>query len=345
MAMLHQARRALAFTIGLAAACGAHAQALYPNTENFGRAADPQAPWYKECMRVAKVQPAPVPALPASCKAYDYYGKLAQAATSPAEWGGVRACAVAAKDNAVLAMLYANGLGVPRDLDLATHYACRAGGAQAEVTGRIEHLMALRKSPAATRFDQCDDITSGAMGGVCAGVADGQADKVRLAYFARLRRQLLPAQTGAFDKLVAATNAFASARGNETDLSGTARGAMVIHAEAREKEWLREHLAAFEKGGATVPLPATFAAADADLNRAYKTLLALPPTDKDTPDRLPYSTVTRTDVRAAQRAWLVYRDTWLAFAALRYPAIAPDALKSLLTDWRTKQLERMGGLP
>lgn len=342
MATLHSAGLSIMLAMAGLAHAQAQAPAGYPNTENFGRAANPAAPWFQECMRVAKVKPAtPAPALPASCKAYDYYGKLGQATTSAAEWGGVRACAVAANDDGVLAMLYANGMGVPRDLDQATHYACRAGGAYAEVEGRVEHLMGLKKSPAGARYDQCDDVTSGYMGGICAGFADSQADKVRTAYFARLRRQLLPQQVGPFDKLVAATNALAEARGNETDLTGTARASMVTHAEAREKEWLREHLAAFEKGNVTLAPAQPLPAADAELNRAYQAVMRAPVADKAEPDRLPDSTVTRTEVRAAQRAWLAYRDAWTAFAALRYPAIPTDNLKAALTDWRVKQLVRM----
>lgn len=322
--MVHKAL-ALAMTLGTAGL--AHAQASYPNTDGFGRAADPTAPWYQECLRVAKVKPPPVPALPASCKVYDYYGKLAQATTSAAEWGGVRACAVADKNDAVLAMLYANGLGVPRNLDLATQSACRAGGAYAEVTGRIDHLIALQKSPPGTRYDQCDDITSGFMMGVCAGVADTQAEKVRIAYLARLRRQLPPPQVAPFDQLVAATDAFARARSGEIDLSGSGRAAFSLQAQAREKEWLREHLVAFEKGNVKLAPAQPLAAADAELNRTYQAVM-----------RLPDTTVDKANVRATQRLWLAYRDAWLAFAALRYPAIPPATLNAALTEWRTKQL-------
>jgi hypothetical protein len=30
-----------------------------------------------------------------------------------------------------------------------------------------------------------------------------------------------------------------------------------------------------------------------------------------------------------------------AFAAVRYPALPPDMLKAMLTDWRASQLDRM----
>jgi uncharacterized protein YecT (DUF1311 family) len=334
--MLKQA--ALGLAMGLATM--AHAATPYPNTENFGRDVDPKTPWFQACLRVENIQPAATPQVPTSCKTFDYYDKRHQATTSAAEWSGVRACAVAAKDNAVLAMLYANGLGVPRDLDLATQYACRAGGAYAEVSGRVEHLQALKTAPAATPYDQCDDATSGFMMGVCANVADGQADKIRNAYFARLRTQLPAPQVAAFDQLVAATSAFATARRGETDMTGTGRGAFSVNAEAREKEWLREHLAAFEKGTFKAP-EQPLAAADAELNRVYKAMLAAPSDNASHPTRLPASTVEKADVRIAQRLWITYRDAWVRFAKLRYPALPPETLQAMLTDWRVKQFGRM----
>ena len=342
MSTMHRAVLAVFLGLGLSlGVSGAlYAATPYPNTEGFGRAVDPTTPWFQECLRVQQVQPPAPPPPPASCKSFDYYAKRQQAVTSAAEWGGVRACALAAKDNGVLAMLYANGLGVARNLDAATLYACRAGGAYMEVQGRIEHLQALQKSPPGTSYDQCDDITSGYMMGICASIGDGQAEKIRRAFLARLRAQLPAAQVGAFDQLVAASEALAKARGNETDVSGTARGMFVVQAEAREREWLREHLAAFEKG-TFKPAPQPLAAVDAQLNRTYTAVMARPAEDKAEPDRLPGSTATKTEVRAAQRAWLRYRDAWVGFAALRYPALPADSLKAMLTDWRIKQLERM----
>lgn len=314
---------------------------LYPDTTSFGSQVDPAQPWFKDCLRV---QALPAPALapkPASCKAFDYYDKLGQASAGTAEWRSVRACGAAARDNGVLAMLSANGLGVPRDLDLATQYACRAGGARMEMRYRVAHLQAMKTAVPGRPYDQCDDATSSYMIVMCTSFADGQAEKVRNAYFVRLRQQLSPQQIRAFDQLLAATRAFAEARVDETD-GGSIRAAMQVQAQSREKEWVREHLAAFEKGTATLPSAGQFASDDAELNRAYQAVVAAPVTDHDAPDRLPDSFVTKTNVRTAQRAWIIYRDAWVQFARLRYPALAPDALRAALTQWRSKQLHRAG---
>lgn len=335
--------RSLLVAAGWTLACSAFAQPgdPYPNTANFGSPPDRSAPWFQQCLRVEHA-PVPVtPAKPASCAAYDYYDKLAQATATPAEWAGVRACAVAAHDYAILSMLFANGLGVARDLDVATQYACRDGGAPAEVEGRVAHLQAFKKSPPANRYDQCDDITSGYMMGICAGIAGRQQDKLRNADVARLRGQLTAPQAVLFDRLLAAMRAFAQARTREIDLSGTARGMQALEVEASEKDWLQEHLAACEQGHAKLPPPQQFAAQDAALNRAYQAVMTAKPADPAHPDRLRDSTATKTDVRAAQRLWLIYRDAWVRFAALRYPAIAADSLKADLTASRVKQLDGM----
>ena len=347
-------RTALLVSILLAPGASALAapQAGYPNVRNFGLVPDPGAAWYRQCLRVQHRQ-VPVGDLPrtphtpntgdgdgAHCNAGQrYYDKLSQAATSPAEWHQVRYCALASNDTPVLMMLYANGFGVTRDADLAIRYACSSDGALAEMEGRVMHLVRRKAAPSGDRFDQCDDITSGFMGGYCASIADDQAGRIRTAFLARARKAMSAPQQVAFDALLTAASTFAASRGNdETDMSGTARAAMAIDATAREQEWLREHVAAFEKGQVNLPAPEQFAAADAELNRAYRRVMQASATDPDHPQRLAWSTVEKSSVRATQRAWLAYRDAWVRFAAVRYPTIDPASLKSALTQWRSKQL-------
>src|SRR5262249_39964321 len=72
----------------------------------------------------------------------------------------------------ILLMIYANGKGVPRNLDIATQFACEVGGAEAELGGRIAHLTRLRGASQPPDLDICDDVTSGFMGGHCAAHAE-----------------------------------------------------------------------------------------------------------------------------------------------------------------------------
>ncbi|MDB5948429.1 MAG: hypothetical protein JWR65_284 [Massilia sp.] len=323
-------------------------QADYPNTSNFGLVPDQNAVWYKHCLRVQHRQaptrdltPLPPQTKAKACAAGKlYYEKRNQANTSQGEWDQVRRCALASDDSAVLMMLYANGLGVAQDADLAIKYACSGEAALAEMETRVLHLVNLQADT--RRFDQCDDITSGRMGAVCAWIATEQSGKLRSAFLARLRARLTPAQQASLDVLVKASDRFAHAFGNdETDMGGTAGVQMVIDAEAREQEWLREHLAAFERGQFKLPAAEQFDLADAELNQAYARVMQSPATEPGHPGRLPNSTVDKQGVRATQRAWLAYRDAWIRFAAQRYPALDQAALKAALTQWRTKQLARL----
>ncbi|WP_426191919.1 lysozyme inhibitor LprI family protein [Massilia sp. DWR3-1-1] len=308
----------------------AQAQA-YPNTENFGVDFDHDAPWYQACLRVRHAVPAAqaATAAPACDARAAYYTKLDQAVTSAAEWAAVRACAAASNDSAVLSMLYANGLGVARNTDVATFYACSTGAAHAEMAARVAHLATL--APAA-RFDLCDDITSGRMGGECAAIAASRAERIETAYFARLRATLSGPQARAFDRLVKANARFAQAHGSgETARGGSGYVGFMIGAQARESEWLREHLLAFEKGKFQLPPPSQFASDDAELNRRYRARIA----PGAAPDEY---AIAPAALRAAQRAWLAYRDAWVDFAALRYPQVPAAALQALLTQWRIAQL-------
>ena len=73
-------------------------------------------------------------------------------------------------------------------------------------------------------------------------------------------------------------------------------------------------------------------AADAALNEKYAELMRKAPAlFKDT-------TLSKTEVASTERAWLRYRDAWLAFAKVKFPALSPDALLARLTRDRTAQL-------
>jgi hypothetical protein len=125
----------------------AFAAGPYPNTNNFGVPFTKDEPWYQQCMRVAAQTASDAPTartMAPKCNASDlYYSKRDQAVTSPAEWRTVRQCALAHDDSAVLMMLYANGFGVPRNADIAMHYACDLEFiAKAEMEARIGHLSA-----------------------------------------------------------------------------------------------------------------------------------------------------------------------------------------------------------
>lgn len=321
----------------------------YPNTESFGTSVDKNADWYRQCVQVKDVTP-PTSDIPAKkitdslakCDAEDlYYSAIGETHPNSAEWGRVRACAFATKDNAVLMMLYANGLGVKKNMDLSLKYACRVDSAPAEMEGRVAHLQDIKQAGSGKSkklFDLCDDITSGYMMGYCAHLGEQQEQKARARWLRDFAGRLTPAQRSEFKKLQDLEAGFAKAHGeDETDLSGTARGMMVIEAEASVNDRFLKDLGRFEKGELPRYTNTRFKALDRQLNQAYQRVMHAKSEGKE--GTLEYSTVTKKDVRNTQRLWLKYRDAWVAFGHVRYPAVPAYSWEALLTQRRTKQLK------
>jgi uncharacterized protein YecT (DUF1311 family) len=326
----------------LAACSPALAGAPYPNTGNFGVAFSQDEDWYKQCMRVEQLQPAPATAkAPAGCKATDlYYRKRSQAQTSPAEWEQVRACAIATNDNAVLMMLYANGYGVAQESGRAIHHACMLDFvAKREMELRIAHLAA---GPQPGKpFDLCDDITSGAMGGFCSELRENQDRRVREARLDRAAGALPAPARAALAKLRKAAERYAEAGANETDGRGTAAADFAIRLEARlREEFMQAALDAID-GKLPPESAADYAALDRQLNDVYQDVMGIASTQPGWPDRIGDSTIAHADVRKAERLWLAYRDAFVAFNASLPSGGDAGALKALLTSQRSAELRKV----
>ncbi|WP_051780346.1 lysozyme inhibitor LprI family protein [Janthinobacterium agaricidamnosum] len=322
---------------------GAHAMAAdtvpYPNTSAMGIDHPETEAWYKQCVQVAKVMPPAADvgaAAPADCNAEDlYYDTRSLPAASQADWQNVRACAIAKKNGKVLMMLYANGFGVAKNSPLAVKYACSIAAAPAEMSGRIEHLNDIARKGGKEAFDLCDDITSGAMMGYCQQISERQAAKARGHQVNSVAKTLPPAQQAALSEVQKALQVFADGRGrDETDLSGTARAAMSIAATSAELDVFAKDLQKFEQGNTPRYSSAGFADADKKLNDAYRKVM-------NAKDGGGFGTVTKDGIRNTQRAWLKYRDAMVKFGVLKYPKVAADSWKTLLTERRTQQLDAL----
>ena len=342
----------------------AAAQSDYPNTSAMGSMGGPGAPWYRQCLAVQSAQP-PARDLPSAsalhglrqCGAQDrYYDTRQRAGATPADWEQVRHCAYAESDPTVLMMLYANGYGVSVNHDLALKYACSLPAAPAEMDGRVAHLHQRALHHEATPFDQCDDITSGYMGGQCAQIQDRLDSKARTVRLAAIMKSWQPGQQVAAARLQQALEEFAARRADqETDMSGTLRGALAIEAHGVELDLFARDVQEAEKGKLPRYSEQQFQQLDKKLNVLYQRIMQPPQQSSQSPQSpqspqsqqaqkddgpgLAYGTVTREGVRITQRAWLAYRDAWVALGAARYPSVAPHAWKALLTQRRIEQLD------
>ena len=233
----------------------------------------------------------------------------------------------------VLMTIYANGLGAPRDLNRAIAIACNLDGAPAEEDGRVNHLAALKaQSWTGHDFSFCDDVTSGFAQGLCAAHFAAMEDAKRKQQISAVTAGWSGTEKRAFLSLQQAAAGFAKAHGNnEVDLSGTARAAMVTDEQQGQETEFRDFLQSLEKGTAPVSTAEQADAAEAKLNAEYQRI-------QHAADTASWGTVTKDGIRIAQRAWLRYRDAWIAFARVRYPAIASDSLRAALTEKRTAML-------
>ena len=234
----------------------------------------------------------------------------------------------------MLMTIYANGQGAGRDLDVAIHLACGIEGAPAESHGRVTHLAELKaKGWKGRDFHFCDDVTSGLAMGYCASHEASRAGALREAALAAMASGWAPAARPAFDRLRGAHSAYVEAHGSgEGDLSGTARAALAIQAEEALRDELVEVLEHLRSGRAMPTPAARLPAEDAQLNAAYRRRLQEAGA-ADYP-----GAVTKEGVRAAERAWLRYRDSFLAFAAVQFPRVPRDELAAWLTRKRTALL-------
>ena len=241
----------------------------------------------------------------------------------------------------ILMSLYANGKGVKRNLDLATALACRIEGAPAELAGRVQHLQAMKADPAkAGTFDYCDDITSGYAGALCEELDANIADTKRNARIDAITAHWSKADIAAFNSLGDAAETYAEVSSdNEVDMSGTARGAFAIQRREDTLDAFAHTLASLENGTLPHATAADAQAADGKLNGLYRKIMALHVKPDQvggyqSADSLPSTTVTHAGIRKAERAWIAYRDAWLALAARHYPDISPARLSAYLTRER-----------
>jgi hypothetical protein len=235
----------------------------------------------------------------------------------------------------MLMTIYANGRGAKRDLDVATHLACGIEGAPMESHGRVTHLAELKaKGWKGQDFHFCDDITSGLAMGYCESHEANMAGARRESALAAMTGGWTAAEKQAFARLRAAHAAYVEAHGSgEVDLSGTARAALAIAAEEALRDELVEVLERLRSGRALPTPAARLPAEDAALNAAYRKRL-----QETGGEDAGVGAVTADGVRATERAWLRYRDSFLAFAAIKFPRVPRNELAAWLTRQRTALL-------
>lgn len=330
------ARFALITCIVFGSALAIADDASYPNTSWMGGDVNTSAGWYEQCMAVKDEQP---PAIDSAvgkeekCDPFDLYSDAKNKQNpSESDWLKVRSCAFSRREDRVLMMLYANGLGVKRNYRLALNYACKIGEAPAEVEGRVAHLVSEMEAQNHQVFDWCDDVTRSENVGICMSIAERQKDKVRYSKLGHITSKWTESQKKTYSRLEVAFWNFVSARGqNEAEQVGMARYYDDIRVGAEEFDAFVSYMEQLEQGKIEKVTHEQFVSVDKLLNDRYQKAL------HSNADRQYGS--TGNGIKATQKLWLKYRDAWDDLLRVKYPSVDRQAWKAILTDRRVDQLK------
>jgi len=230
--------------------------------------------------------------------------------------------------SAMLSVLYANGQGVDRSLPLALRFLCEAY----PVENAVDDLEKRSNEPKAVSgaFKLCDQARDTFMIGFCAGWDSEIEDDKRSRFFRNLTPGWPSAQRQALLALVKTEDAYSTAHARgEIDLGGSGRAVWEMNAEWQLREQFKAALVSCEKGELRGGPAADVSGSDLALNQLYRKALNTAKAGESG-----YGAVQPEGIRDAERAWMKYRDAWVAFARLRYPAISTEAWLTLLTKDR-----------
>lgn len=228
---------------------------------------------------------------------------------------------------AILMMMYANGRGVKKDIDLALKYACLQPGSAEETSARIGHLNKLRN--AEETFDFCDDVKTDRMIKRCERVRAQPSREKRNARAQALMKNWTPADHENFRALRKTFRTFQDEHvSKEVDLSsGSSFRKMMDERDVLEESFLLK-LERFERG----EFPAETADNTPAMGQAFRIIQG---------SKHPRGTVSAKGCQETQVAWLKYVDGWIAFSRARYPKLVPVNLVRELTGDRLVQLEKV----
>jgi hypothetical protein len=246
---------------------------------------------------------------------------LGQNAKEPTAWivGG----------SLILADIYFNGAGVRRNISLAMRFACEA-----------EEGMAMLALPDVTKFSTshpphqpfefCDYSDSTLTMNFCALYgAEIERDRRGRVYRA-LESSMSPEQKVAFEKLLAAQDAYIEAHADEVDQGGTIRGLRTLGSQSILSSLFHTEVVRFERKKWPQLSESQKNFADALLHREYE--LKLKQLGGQTKDQLNEGAVSADHLAGVQKVWESYRDAWVAFARLCYPAAVADIRAEVTLD-------------
>ena len=273
-----------------------------------------------------------VPTIAPDCTSYRFYRGIGR----PVNYSKARACAwrerLAQNANLgqnekdpdawivggslILADIYFNGAGVKRNIPLAMRFACESEEGMAMLAlPEIKKVIASGHSQG--RFEFCDYAATTVTMDFCSDYESEVEDNVKKRYYVRLKSSMNPAQREAFDKLLAAEDAYIKAHGDEVDQGGTIRGMRTIGSEAILKDLFHTELVHFERKQWPGLSSRQISIADALLRSEFKKKRQ--ELQAQTKEAIEEGAVSAENLAKVENVWLRYRDAWVGFANVRYP--------------------------
>ena len=217
----------------------------------------------------------------------------------------------------ILADIYFNGAGVKRDIPLAMRLACESEEGMATLA--LPDIAKLNGSPRAREpFEFCDYAASTFTMNFCNGYKSEIDDDRKSRYYNSLQSSMTAEQQAAFEKLLAAQDAYIEAHASEVDQGGSIRVIRTAGSQGILKDLFYTEIVHFERKKWPVLSDNQITMADALLHREFvKTVQQLQTQTKESIDQ---GAVTADHFSSVEKTWETYRDAWVAFALLRYPA-------------------------
>ena len=173
----------------------------------------------------------------------------------------------------------------------------------------------------------------------CSGYQSEIAEERRNRAIRTFSAQWTPAQKSTFAKVEAAEKDYVSAHSQELDQGGSIRTLRDLgSAEIMHQNFYLD-LRLFERGQIPKGSSADATAAESRMNMQYKANLAA--ARAPLPSIEPESAVTVEGIEKAQQTWQQYRDAWLTFASVRYPAVPASAFRGYFSEERRRLLAAM----
>lgn len=229
----------------------------------------------------------------------------------------------------ILADIYFNGAGIKRNVPLAMRFACESEEGMAELA--MPEIAKLNGAPPADKpFEFCDYAVTTFTMNFCSEYEAEIRDDRRSRYYDSLKSSMSAEQRAAFEKLLAAKNAYIVAHASEVYQGGTIRNIRTIGSQEILEELFHTELVHFERKRWPALSSVQTAEADGLLDREYKKQIER--SRKQTEDEIEDGAVTADGLTKAERGWSAYRDAWVAFARLRYPTAVPAIRAEITLD-------------